>query len=442
MTSLVVIFTLIITKGSYSLPTSDTQTEIGSNNINWRIVGGSDASNGSFPYQVSLRITRTGSHNCGGSILNSTVVLTAAHCLASYRPADLHVVVGSDRLNGSGTTYQIKQLIIHNLYNSSVIKNDIGLIILKEPLRYSNSVRPVELETRQIGAGVNVVLSGWGITSFPGQLPNNLQYINLTTISNDECEAAYREARASLPIYKEELCTLTRRGEGACKGDSGGPLVANGKQVGVVSWGRPCGLGFPDVFSRVSSYVDWIKQHSEAEFRKQNHGDKSFNFNFFQNDYNIDFERVELIRYNKSILSSCQVRAFKYNRTCAAVNMTFTPLIRDFEKLEVIIVQAYRFASNEYRLFPLRFEFNLCDAVFKYNMFGFKDFKNCGNFTCNVDKGKTYHICNWTIDQSKFPPLIPTGRYMAELQYIYITEEAMVLRAYGGVVRPFVFKEH
>nr|CAD7578391.1 unnamed protein product [Timema californicum] len=42
------------------------------------------------------------------------------------------------------------------------------------------------------------------------------------------------------------------------EGDSGGPLAFGGRVVGIVSWGSPCALGFPDVYVRVSEYVDWI----------------------------------------------------------------------------------------------------------------------------------------------------------------------------------------
>lgn len=48
------------------------------------------------------------------------------------------------------------------------------------------------------------------------------------------------------------------------QGDSGGPLVENEYQVGVVSWGIPCAKGKPDVFTRVYSYLDWIKEHMDA----------------------------------------------------------------------------------------------------------------------------------------------------------------------------------
>lgn len=44
-----------------------------------RIVGGSDATPGQFPYQVSLRMDDA--HICGGSIIAADWVLTAAHCV-------------------------------------------------------------------------------------------------------------------------------------------------------------------------------------------------------------------------------------------------------------------------------------------------------------------------------------------------------------------------
>jgi trypsin len=43
-----------------------------------KIVGGEAAALGDFPYIVSLSLG--GSHFCGGSLLDSTTVLTAAHC--------------------------------------------------------------------------------------------------------------------------------------------------------------------------------------------------------------------------------------------------------------------------------------------------------------------------------------------------------------------------
>lgn len=50
------------------------------------------------------------------------------------------------------------------------------------------------------------------------------------------------------------------------QGDSGGPLVVNGKLVGLVSWAKACSLtDYPTVYTRVSSYINWIKESMESE---------------------------------------------------------------------------------------------------------------------------------------------------------------------------------
>lgn len=109
---------------------------------------------------------------------------------------------------------------------------------------------------------MSAVLSGWGTLSFEGALPNNLQCLNLTTIANSECATAHSNATYPYPVFDSNICTFTEYGQGACHGDSGGPLVVNNVLVGVVSWGQPCGVGYPDVFTRVSSFVSWIQENA------------------------------------------------------------------------------------------------------------------------------------------------------------------------------------
>ena len=48
------------------------------------------------------------------------------------------------------------------------------------------------------------------------------------------------------------------------QGDSGGPLVVDDVQVGVVSFGKPCARGVPDVYTRVYNYVDWINDNIDT----------------------------------------------------------------------------------------------------------------------------------------------------------------------------------
>ncbi|KAF2881835.1 hypothetical protein ILUMI_24336 [Ignelater luminosus] len=232
--------------------------------IQTRIIGGSDAQESFFPYQVSIRFSVSHKHNCGGSILNPTVILTAAHCVHGFWPLDFYVVVGSYLLSNGGVAHAIRQLRAHELYNNFTFKNDIALIMLQSPIQYSINVSPIQLETRYIGYGLDVVLSGWGTTSYPGYFPNNLQYIHLQTISNTRCQRLFLTAPKTFPVFKTALCTLTQSGKGPCKGDSGGPLVYNGKQIGIVSWALPCALGYPDVYTRVSSYIEWIAANARV----------------------------------------------------------------------------------------------------------------------------------------------------------------------------------
>ncbi|KAF2894312.1 hypothetical protein ILUMI_11860, partial [Ignelater luminosus] len=101
---------------------------------------------------------------------------------------------------------------------------------------------------------------------------------------------------------------------------------------------------------------------------------------FHQSDYNVTFERVEIVNFNKRYMKRLEAVTFKYNRTCAVVNATWMLNVNTGYSSNVV-VQAYRFASNEYRLFPaLRLELNVCEAI-NENLIGLKRLKHCSNFT-------------------------------------------------------------
>lgn len=124
---------------------------------------------------------------------------------------------------------------------------------LSESLSFNENMTTITIQDGPIEDGSKVTLIGWGLTSYQGSIPDNLQFINLKTISTSDCSISHGET-----IRETQLCTLTKEGEGACKRDSGGPLIMDGKLIGVVSWGEPCAKGYPDVFTRVSAFSDWI----------------------------------------------------------------------------------------------------------------------------------------------------------------------------------------
>ncbi|XP_029171300.1 chymotrypsin-1-like [Nylanderia fulva] len=221
-----------------------------------RIVGGRDAPVGKYPYQISFRFLN--SHLCGGSIINCKNVLIAAHCVegAENQLQYLSVHAGTNYLNQTGYSYKVANITINKDWNGLLRINDIALIHLATCIKYNAVVQPIKLATSDTGLENRLcTLSGWGTIRLGGNVPNSLQEIDLLIYPQQQCKAAHPG------ILNSHICTLTREGQGACHGDSGSPLVVNGTQVGIVSYGRPCAIGYPDVYTRVSSFVPWIIQN-------------------------------------------------------------------------------------------------------------------------------------------------------------------------------------
>ncbi|XP_071567329.1 chymotrypsin-1-like isoform X2 [Temnothorax nylanderi] len=215
------------------------------------IIGGKDAPIGKFPYQVSLRYYRV--YKCGGSILNNRNILTAARCVAGLENQlnNLKVHVGTNFLNLTGRAYDVANVSIHV---NHLTGNDIALVHLKTPLKYSSLVQPINLMTSDENLeGKSCTLSGWGKKN-DGEVSNNLQEIELRVYPQEKCQRLW----GRWGIKNTQLCTLTSEGEGACNDDTGSPLVANGAQIGIVSYFYPCAMGYPDVHTRVSSFITWI----------------------------------------------------------------------------------------------------------------------------------------------------------------------------------------
>ncbi|XP_045489811.1 chymotrypsin-1 [Pieris rapae] len=235
--------------------------------IEGRVVGGKDAAKGSAPYQVSIRLGYVEGapkkHFCGGSVLNDKWILSAAHCTYHVPIGILTAVVGTMKLSSGGDSYEIETIENHPDYDPKTIKHDISLLKVRGTIKFSDNVQAIELPTSDTGVGEVCTVTGWGDTDNQNTVPDNLQALDLKTISKEKCNKELAPAREYLPIEDNQLCTFNKAREGICGGDSGGPLVKDKKQVGIVSWGAPCAVGVPDVFTRVYSYVDWIKKKIE-----------------------------------------------------------------------------------------------------------------------------------------------------------------------------------
>merc|ERR1712112_682761 len=238
-----------------------------------RIVGGEEASDGEFPWQVSLRsIGALGAtHFCGGSIINENWILTAAHCCAGQIPATMHVVAGGIKLNNFENEEEPRNLdaiIGHPDYSAATISNDACLLKMKEPFEWTEFVKPIALPAagQDTAAGSMVTGTGWGTTSEGALgLPNVLHKVSVPVVSDEDCNASY--GASGYAVADSMLCAgLPEGGKDSCQGDSGGPFFSNESPetrelLGIVSWGIGCGrAGYPGVYTEVSYFVEWITE--------------------------------------------------------------------------------------------------------------------------------------------------------------------------------------
>jgi secreted trypsin-like serine protease len=239
------------------------------------IVGGTNASIVDFPWQISFQ-SSTGSHFCGGSVINSSWILTAQHCVdetAAYTlssPATVRIAAGSSQLSTMSTTGQIRQvtdIIPYPGYTDASAGKDVALLKLTTPLDLADPdveaialATPTDATLGLTNAGVVSTVTGWGTLSSGGSSPDTLQKVDVPIVSNADADAAYPEA-----ITADQLAAgyMGVGGKDSCQGDSGGPLVVTkgtGKILaGVVSWGYGCAdPAYPGMYARVSSFQSWI----------------------------------------------------------------------------------------------------------------------------------------------------------------------------------------
>ncbi|CAH2237277.1 jg11242 [Pararge aegeria aegeria] len=223
-----------------------------------KIVGGYVADIKDVPYQARLTIvTDSGAYGCGGSIISQRYVLTAAHCLA--RAKTVYVRVGSNYADREGALYSATKFWQHPNYNNKTIDNDVGIVSPSIPIQFDTNTKAIKLASkgRNIPAGTEALVSGWGLTSENGKGSDRIMAIRVPTVSNEDCRKSY-----SL-ITDNMICAgVPEGGKSTCQGDSGGPALTKYGQIGVVSFGIGCARpGYPGVYARVSStnIRNWIQ---------------------------------------------------------------------------------------------------------------------------------------------------------------------------------------
>ncbi|OWR41433.1 Serine protease P145 [Danaus plexippus plexippus] len=219
-----------------------------------RLVGGDRIPIELGKFHASLQnVTRH--HVCGGAIISQKHVVTAAHCVFNAEPKYIHVVIGTANLDNGGLMYSVESVYVHDDYNSTLRLNDIAILKIRGLFNLCKA-KMLRLDTEKLKEGDNVTVVGFGAKKPNGESARKMNALNLTVFSQETCQYAMRYTRK---IYDSMFCTFTGIGQGTCHGDSGGPLVKDNKLVGIVSWGIPCAVGFPDVHTRIQPYIPWIQ---------------------------------------------------------------------------------------------------------------------------------------------------------------------------------------
>ncbi|GAA2305585.1 serine protease [Streptomyces hawaiiensis] len=234
------------------------------------VIGGFPVEISQSPWTVALSSrdrfggTRAGQF-CGGVAVGRTTVLTAAHCLDENvlgvpleRVRDLKVIAGrTDLLAGRGQEIAVRRTWVNPAYDGDSNDGDFAVLTLAEPLQGDSAITMAADGDPAYTAGGTATVYGWGDTSGAGDYPDSLRAARVRVLPDALCEEAYPGGSEGTYDAKSMLCAgETVGGRDACQGDSGGPLVAQGRLIGLVSWGIGCGrAGNPGVYMRVSDIM-------------------------------------------------------------------------------------------------------------------------------------------------------------------------------------------
>ncbi|XP_058818847.1 uncharacterized protein LOC131681811 isoform X2 [Topomyia yanbarensis] len=214
------------------------------------------------------------SWRCGGTLIWYNFVMTAAHCAIDsngrqpdvVRFGDLNIYSSED--DEFAQQLSISEIVRHPEHRFAAHYHDIALIKLEKNVSITDVVAPACLWTDNEVRFKVLEAAGWGRTGFAQEQTPVLLKVSLKPINNTECSSfysKYSDRRLRKGLQDHHICAVDEKMD-TCEGDSGGPLqiklMHNGRVtpfiVGLTSFGTVCGSASPGVYTKVSSYHDWI----------------------------------------------------------------------------------------------------------------------------------------------------------------------------------------
>ncbi|XP_063547089.1 proclotting enzyme-like [Cydia strobilella] len=233
------------------------------------IVGGTEAPISDWPFITYIEISEFSffAAACGGSLISSQTVLTAAHCLDDMTWSKIldgitfKIYMGHSRHVRATMIREVIDYETHKQYEPEnlYVRADIGIMFLKSPVIFRANVQKAILQRRfSLYEDRNLVVAGWGHTE-PGENSTSSWWLKAVEIK----PKAYRKC---MDLYRV-ICARNNK-EYPYSGDSGGPVVnaVTRYQVGIVSL-RDMETGIT-VMTSVPEYWKWIRGTQLKLFQK------------------------------------------------------------------------------------------------------------------------------------------------------------------------------
>ncbi len=191
-------------------------------------------------------------------------MLTAAHCMADdvlgappHRATDLKAITGrTDLLSDRGREIAVRTVWVNPAYDPATNAGDFAVLTLAEPLSQSSVIKMAATGDPAYAPGMAATVYGWGDLTGGGDYAGSLHAASVHVLPDARCEEAYPAGSDGTYLPESMLCAGEVQGVGTPARGQRGPLVAQGRLIGLVSWGSGCGrAGSPGVYTRVSDVL-------------------------------------------------------------------------------------------------------------------------------------------------------------------------------------------
>lgn len=218
-----------------------------------RVFNGQTAALGDLPYQAALR--QWNQNACGGAVIAPRWILTAGHC-CMFETIDIYLGYVKTGVAPKQKFENIpgSEAFTHPTLNLTTATGDICLIRLPSDIKFNKNVQAIQVakspEESYIGKSVQM----------SGMAGSKLQYARSFAILPFVCDQFYGP-KVSHP--NQQICVESRSLRSVCAGDSGSPLTSEEYGlIGLVSYKKvsSCGTSYPNVFTRVAYYYNWIQE--------------------------------------------------------------------------------------------------------------------------------------------------------------------------------------